>query len=252
MKPKARFSDEYRTLVERFVRPLRSEDGVAESTIAAGEKRLGFGLPRILREFYLLAGNLKRINGAQERLLPPDNPNRLPRCYTELTLAGAGLAVFVENQGGCLWGIESASLDHSDPPVAIALDIDRPVWEPFHDSLSGFLIAMFYHQASHWGLRYAAVAHANARLVTRVKRNWPLAAHFGNLCTAFDPEESEPAEFFSRGGQIIAFRDGNLHVATKTHEQREAARQELGVEWTWHFPEDFPSIYSSLKDGWED
>jgi hypothetical protein len=159
MEPHTRFSEEYRSLVERFVRPLRPEDGVSESTIVAGEKRLGLALPPILREFYLLAGRLKRINRAQELLLPPDNPNRqprnydelrelsrlagqpeprlpsdnsipLPRSYDELTVARDGLAVYIENQGGCLWGIECASLTMPDPPVAIALDIDQPDWEP--------------------------------------------------------------------------------------------------------------------------
>jgi hypothetical protein len=105
-------------------------------------------------------------------------------------------------------------LPKPDPPVSIALDIDRPVWQPFHDCLSGFLVAMFYHQASHLGLRYGGVAKANAALVRRVKRDWPVVARFGNVCVAFDPEENEPEEFYTRDGQVLSFRDKNLWVST--------------------------------------
>src|SRR5262249_15900246 len=106
------FAAEYRALVERLVRELRPEDGVPEASVAAGEQRLGLRLPKVLREFYLLAGNLKRINRAQERLLPPDNPARLefPGSYDEITIAEGGLVLYLENQGGCMWGIDSAHL----------------------------------------------------------------------------------------------------------------------------------------------
>jgi hypothetical protein len=262
-----------------MLRPF--EDGVSESVLVAGEKRLGLPLPPILRAFYGLAGNLSRINRVQELLLPPVNPNRLPRnydelraffraagkpepqlspdntirfplSYDELTTAGDALAVYIENQGGCLWGIECAALAQPDPPVSIALDIDQPVWQPFHDCLSGFLVAMFYHQAVHLGLRYGGVAKATATLVKRVKRNWPVVARFGNVCAAFEPDGSEPEEFYSRPGQILSFRDRNLWVCTRTEGDREAVRHDLGTRWKMRFPEDFPPINSALVDGWEE
>jgi hypothetical protein len=207
--------------------------------------------PNRLPRNYAELRELYRLAGKPEPLLPPDNSIPLPRSYGELTLAGGGLAVYIENQGGSLWGIECSSLDKPDPPVVIALDIDQPVWEPFHDCLSGFLVAMFYHQASHLGLRYGAVADADAALVERVKRHWPLATRFGNVCVVFD-EEDDREEFYSQGGIILSFRDENLRVSTRTQEQREAVQQELGIQWTWLFPEQFPAIYSTLRDGWED
>ncbi|HLJ91625.1 MAG TPA: hypothetical protein VKU02_00395 [Gemmataceae bacterium] len=253
MEAHRQFSETYRSLVERFVRPLRPEDGVSEPVLRAGERRLGFRLPLILRAFYLLAGNLKRINRVQERLLPPENPNRIPRTFTELTVVGGGLAVYIENQGGCVWGIECSSLDDRDPPVAIALDIDQPIWEPFHDRLSGFLVAMFYHQAAHCGLRWGAVAKANASLVEQVRRNWPVEARFGNAYIPSDREAEEATpEFFGSGGQLLSFRNENLWVSTKTQEDREAVRRQLGISWDSRFPEDFPPTNSTLVDGWED
>lgn len=146
----------------------------------------------------------------------------------------------------------SACLAKPDPPVSIALDIDQPVWQPFHHCLSGFLVAMFDHQAVHLGLRYGGVAKASAALVKRVKQNWPVVAHFGNACVAFDPEENEPEEFYSRDGQILSFREGNLWVSTRTGDDREAARRELRTQWKRLFPEDFPPTNSTLVDGWED
>ena len=77
-----------------------------------------------------------------------------------------------------------------------------------------------------------------------------MVARFGNV--AFDLDENEAEEFYSRDAQILSLRDKNLWVSTRTEGDREAARQELGIHWKMLFPEDFPPTNSTLVDGWEE
>jgi hypothetical protein len=45
----------YTDLVAQLYEPLSAKDGFSEHEVASAEHQLGFRLPKLLREFYLLA-----------------------------------------------------------------------------------------------------------------------------------------------------------------------------------------------------
>jgi hypothetical protein len=76
-------------------RPLTAADSIPVEVIAANEKRLGVRLPEALRTYYEVAGNMRRLNEAYNRLLPPERW-RIDRNM---------LVFLVENQGVVRWGV---------------------------------------------------------------------------------------------------------------------------------------------------
>ena len=58
----------YQNTIAALARPLTSKDKVPALHLRAGERRLNVGLPKALRDFYLLAGQYDRLNQAQNVL----------------------------------------------------------------------------------------------------------------------------------------------------------------------------------------
>src|SRR5271167_4772533 len=90
-----------------LVRPLTSEDGQPEASIADAEARLGLRLPSVLREYYLLAGRFDKFNRAHNELRRPE----------EWSVDGGKLAFLEENQCVVYWGVEADTTPDDDPPV---------------------------------------------------------------------------------------------------------------------------------------
>jgi uncharacterized protein (TIGR02996 family) len=100
-------------LVEEFIdvwySPLQAADGFSEEKLTATEKRLGFGLPAALREWYALAGRRKDVWSNQDYLVLPH--------ALEIDRKSNTLIICFENQGCAKWGIRSSDLGQEDPPI---------------------------------------------------------------------------------------------------------------------------------------
>ena len=131
------FWQHYTELAAVVYPPLTPTDGVEDSILLAAEARLGVLLPRRLRECYLLTGKRSDMHRSLDVLLPPQ----------ELKLASETIIFYLENQGVVVWGIRIADAHLEDPPVYLAANESRLVWELAWDHLSGFLHFMLLWQA---------------------------------------------------------------------------------------------------------
>jgi hypothetical protein len=100
--------------------------------VRAAELRLGLSLPKALREWYLLYGNLSDVWNVQDQFLPPD----------ELSIHDGRVVVYRENQNVVRWFIRASDLDAPDPPINVSdVDDDRS----FHSAataISEFAVQM--------------------------------------------------------------------------------------------------------------
>ena len=145
--------------------PLEPRDGWDEGTLAEAERRLGARLPRVLREYYAIAGKADDVNRAHTSLRDPD----------DLEIEGDVLVFYDENQGVCRWGVRAGSLKEEDPPVVSAAHLASQdvIWEPDHAHLSEFFLTMLYCQAVNGGLPYIAIESIDEEITERIERHWP-------------------------------------------------------------------------------
>ena len=98
-----------RHLIALYGEKFNAGMALDESAVAAGESRLGFGLPHALREYYRIAGNFTRLNNAFEYLWKVD----------ELQMVSGALVFMQENQGAFVWGIREKNMTENNPEVFI-------------------------------------------------------------------------------------------------------------------------------------
>jgi hypothetical protein len=121
-------SIKYRDAIETLAKPVTAEDGVPAGEIVAGENRLDIRLPSALREYYLIAGQLERLNCAHNRLYSPRD-----------WFVDAGKLVFIEeNQLVVFWGIPIGKDSDDDPPVLQGVTCGRRLGKSFVTLLQGW------------------------------------------------------------------------------------------------------------------
>lgn len=238
------FIAEFHSLFERFDRPLRAQDGIAQSELDLAEARLGIRIPDRLRDYYLLVSNNKPIfhRGTIAVYLANTPEEQLPH-GSELSVIHDHLFFCRGDYGGNKWGIPLADLDQPDPPVNVVVDPDADPWQwiPFQDTLSGFLLSLFYYLGTHGGLRYGAVFDSSPELVARIKDIFPVAAVFGN--TLVPTDYIFKYEFFGREREMFSVVEDKIWLATGREDWREEVRKELGFDWRLRYPEDFPAVF---------
>src|SRR6185369_16674694 len=89
----------YRQIAQDLYPPFTPEDGVSLEEFERAEKVFGFRLPKVLREFYLMAGNHEAINCSHNQLLVG---------YQEIE--DNKLIFYDENQGVCSWAIDLSDI----------------------------------------------------------------------------------------------------------------------------------------------
>jgi hypothetical protein len=167
------YSIKYQQAIETLAKPVTSEDGVPSGEIAAGEHRLSIQLPSALREYYLTAGRLDRLNRAHNRLYSPHD-----------WLVDAGNLVFMEqNQLVVFWGIPINGDPSDDPPVLQGVNvIDQPIeWHLEHGSCCEFLLMMLHWQAVCSGMAFTASADISPMMLTRIRASWPFIGEMGGM-----------------------------------------------------------------------
>lgn len=156
------FWEAYRLLVGQLLRSIEKSDGYSEERISEAERRLGWQLPHLLRDFYLITGQREDINGVHNRLLAPEG----------LRLSGDVLVFYEENQGVCLWGVDVHDEGDEDPAVLREDSDEAPTWEPDFDHLSQFFTAMLFMQAVNGGMRYGGIGSAVSANIANPPRGW--------------------------------------------------------------------------------
>jgi hypothetical protein len=107
-----------RSFAARYATAIAHSDGCDEEELLAAEARLGFGLPRSLRDAYALIGNRRDLTRSQDRLLTPGQ-----LCIDH---QGRVLIFRVECQHVAEWGIPLSSRAEPDPPVVFRIPSARP------------------------------------------------------------------------------------------------------------------------------
>jgi hypothetical protein len=160
------FCPYYKGLVAQLYGPLSPADGFSDDEVGRAERRLGIRLPRLLREFYLLAGRRADLNQAHDELVHPD----------DLQIEDETLVFYVENQAVSIWGVQAQALGADDPPVVRGDSVEgfeRRVWGQDFERLSAFLLAMLCWQGVMGGMAYGAVAVGiDARVEEAVGAHW--------------------------------------------------------------------------------
>ncbi len=210
--------DDYAARVAELYRPLAPGDGNDEAEIAAAETRLGLKLPRVLREFYLLAGRRDDIHRARNHLIHPE----------DLAVEQGVLVIYEENQNVVLWGIKIEALGHDDPPIVRAYNDVTLSWEADHDRLSTFLATMLYWQAVNGGLPFAGVVvHIDETELPEIQSHWPRVDLLGTLWNHLI--------VFHRGGQVICINGHSpalsLHAAGRTKGDLDTITRRLKLDW---------------------
>jgi hypothetical protein len=218
-----RFWSEYRAFVGRILAPLDADDGVPEEEIVRAEERLGFRLPRLLREFYLLTGRRTDINGAQDMLVEPE-------C---LEVAEGDVLVFHdENQSVVLWGIRLSDIGRDNPPVVMADNDKTLVWEPAHEHLSEFLFTMLLWQAVSvsGGMFCCGLGTADRKRIASPPAGWKVIRLGGNW----------QARALLRDGQLLFYvgddqQQPEIEVSggARSLEALEEMAEAFSVEWAY-------------------
>lgn len=226
----ADFWPRYEAIVAQLLPPLKPGDGVSEEDVSAAEARLNLRLPRILREFYLKAGNREDINRAHNRLLAP----------SELVEQDGALAFYAENQAVVLWGLPCETLGAEDPPVVVADNVTELIWEEEQERLSEFLLNMLLLQATLGGMRYGGVGECDVRTAApgdewqRFHLGLQQHFHLGPHVSAF-LRDGQVLYVFSPGAPVGM---SEVSGGGRTAEDFRALSEAFAVTWS----------YSSLED----
>jgi hypothetical protein len=204
--------DFYGEVFAALARPLTTADQVPEDLITANEQRLGVRLPEALRCYYAIAGNMRRLNNAYNRLLPPASW-RLDRRV---------LVFLSENQGVVKWGVPARKARQVDSTVLYTVydgQGEHSDWAPEELVCSDFLVLMLCWQAVHGGLAHTGWASVDQAVGEAVARCLGPAWQSRDLLASY------------RAGQVVcvAGRGGRLDVlaAGRSKEEFEALLREL-------------------------
>lgn len=211
--------DDFRSRLAEVFPPLGPGDGVSEAEVAAAEGRLGFRLPRFLREYYLLAGGRKDLNQSYHHLVAPE----------DLEVHEGVLVVMEENENVSLWGVPVAEVGQDDPPVVRAENTPHLEWEDDSDRLSQFLLTMLYLQAVHGGMPYIGAVAIDETMIPEVHRHWHCVERAG--------AKWHEVLVFHKEGQVLCILgrapELELYAGGRTAEDFRAITDRLKVVWEY-------------------
>ena len=210
----------FQKLLNQFYGPFTSQQAESKASLVATEKRIGTRLPKVLRDYYLLAGRDGRLNQAHNHLLQLE----------DLLVEEKALVFYVENQAEVLWAILDRDLGMTDPPVYRAENSDEDQdleWQLDHRFLSDFLITMACWQAAAGGMDYSGIATIQAPVVETIRENWqviPIGDNAWGLAV------------YGREGQVLIVLEDpqegiTLLAAGRTAEDFTEIESRLDLDW---------------------
>jgi hypothetical protein len=155
----------YGEVFAALARPLTAADHIPEEEIAANEQRLGVKLPDALRVYYAVAGNMRRLNEAYNRLLAP----------ADWRIERRVLVFLAENQGVVRWGVPATRSRRTDPAVVYSVadgQSERSDWAREELDCSDFLVLMLCWQAVHGGMPHTGWAQVPSAVGEAVADRW--------------------------------------------------------------------------------
>lgn len=124
-------------------RKVTKKDGIRLSEIESIEKLLGVKIPSILKDFYLLVGNVEMFMSSFEQFIEP---------YLK-----DGMLIFLEeNQGCCYWAVNTENTDNPNVFMCTHLESENPQWVEEKVSLLPFILILLYYQCAQGGYKYSA------------------------------------------------------------------------------------------------
>ncbi|GGT00035.1 SMI1/KNR4 family protein [Streptomyces chromofuscus] len=204
-------------------RPLQPEDGCAEAELKAAEAELGFELPAVVREGYLLFGRRDDLTRQQDPLVPPAG------LYVDDAMNGV-LVFRRENQDCAAWGIPLTQLEQDDPPVVV----ESPQgWIPFLDRMSLAWVELVLSESL-----FGTDSHYDAcELPDTLLPN--LHARYSRIELPSHPmwasEDDSPVRWYSAPGRLVR-RDGVqdqswIHARGRTIADLDIIREDLPGPW---------------------
>ena len=128
-------------------RPLLEKEGIPEQEIEIAEKRLQLKLPKVLKDFHLMVGNLALLVNSTERFLSLDKifciDNKL---------------VFAQEQGGNgYWGISINERYNKDATVYMGIEEnegERRIWFNENVGITEFVHSTMFYQCAQASYEY--------------------------------------------------------------------------------------------------
>jgi hypothetical protein len=120
--------------------PIAQGQGYSDHDLATAERRLGFGLPAALCEWYRLAGRRGDVWSTQDVLLAPE----------KLHVVSEVLVFYHENQCAVRWGVPVSMMNQDDPPVVIEDYESNRRWINENRSVSEFALQMLLFAVKSW------------------------------------------------------------------------------------------------------
>jgi len=127
-------------------RHLTEKDGKNISEIEALEDTLGLKLPIVLRNFYLLVGNLEMFISSFEQFVEP---------YIKEEM----LVFLEENQGVCSWGIKTNDIENFTVYQCANIEAENPEWYSEEVALIDFLTILMYYQCAQGGYEHGSCVY---------------------------------------------------------------------------------------------
>jgi len=115
---------------------ITENNGFSEDEILEFKNIYG-NIPKVLSDYYLQLGKIKKLNNTQDQIIEPKN--------LKLSKNKDFLIFYVENQWACVWGISKNDLNIDNPPVYMSYEEQE--WIKETNSLTDFFKAMANLQA---------------------------------------------------------------------------------------------------------
>jgi len=213
------FWNEYRHLVAQYYGALTEADGIPELDVLAAEQRLGFQLPQLLRDLYLVAGRREDIHQSHDCLFSPE----------ALEVVDDAILFYTENQNVIHWGILISEMEQEDPTVFYAENMDPLVWKPFQMLLSQFLRIMLLWQGIMGGMAYSGVGMAQTRCIIANAVAWH----------EISGGETFGGKFLTQNDQILYTTDSNslpkveVYGASRIRESFLSLTEVFNISWNY-------------------
>lgn len=174
-------------IAEKIIgRSLKVIDGINAATIAEAEGKLGVRIPEVLKEFYLLVGNMEIFMSSFDRFFQPN----------DMYFEHDALVFVEENQAVCCWGIKKNELSQENPIIYQFNDPDNPEWYSEEIGLVDFLQLLMYYQCAQGGYEYSAALCKNeanedefVTLLKHVETEWEKVVDHNHLIIYWNNEK---------------------------------------------------------------
>jgi hypothetical protein len=203
------FKKYYRSIFETFGYSLSKHTSMSSKVLTDTEKRLGIKIPKALRDYYLVAGNVKRFDHSHNHFLHP----------SEWEVDKQKLIFLIQKTGDPIWGVSLRNPTSVDPLISEGTKGNSISWSSRRWKCSIFISRMLHLQA----VCGASTHSANVDLQNELnysfeEEGW---SNIGNIYGIY---------FYSRPNQVVCLvtNDSGM-VGAKTYRDFKTIINELKI-----------------------